>query len=224
MLTETLLSSYQNAALENAKELLEEARQLYLDGHNARAYFLATSSIEEAGKAYLAFSAKSRNLKDGGVCKKIKEKFENHFTKIIAAFIAWITNSTPSEETFKRVNDFVFGLISSREKSMYVDINDDSTLSIPSRITESEVASNCIFLATNCIRYTTTYVNNSSQQKTSSFDDKFFCLNQSKIDKILNSTSFLQYFISQLKKGDGDFKKAIITWKESVVKKFKLGV
>lgn len=75
------------------------------------------------------------------------KNFENHYSKIVAAFMAWLKKSSPIKESVHRVSKFVSGLVASREKSMYVDVNDDSSLSIPSKIADYEVANNCIVLA-----------------------------------------------------------------------------
>jgi hypothetical protein len=66
-LTGELLREYRDAALVNAQALLEEAALLLAHGHHARAYFLAASCIEEAGKAVQAFEGLGRNLEDSAV-------------------------------------------------------------------------------------------------------------------------------------------------------------
>jgi len=66
-LTPELLQQYHEAALANARALLEEAALLLRYGHHARAYFLAVATIEETGKAVQAFDSMGRNLKDSAV-------------------------------------------------------------------------------------------------------------------------------------------------------------
>jgi len=63
-LTPELLREYSGAALDNASELLAEATLLLQHGHRARSYFLAVASIEETGKALMAFDGQGRNLAD----------------------------------------------------------------------------------------------------------------------------------------------------------------
>ena len=62
-----LLREYCGAAIQNAGELIEEASLLSVNGHAARAYFLAVASIEETGKALHALDAQGRNLGDSAV-------------------------------------------------------------------------------------------------------------------------------------------------------------
>lgn len=80
-LTTELLQSYSEAALNNADELIIEAELLHDHKHIARAYFLAVASIEEGGKALLAFDSKNRNLSDPAVRIKLKRSMENHGQK-----------------------------------------------------------------------------------------------------------------------------------------------
>lgn len=80
--TPEVLREYSEAALKNASELVEEASLLYAHGHVARAYFLAVASIEETGKALLAFDAQGRNLADSAVTSKLKRAMEDHSQKI----------------------------------------------------------------------------------------------------------------------------------------------
>ena len=81
------LDSYQKAAIDNADSILDEAKLLLSNNHYARAYFLAVASIEETGKAFMAFSSKGRNLNNVALHKKLKEMFENHSQKIRSAFV-----------------------------------------------------------------------------------------------------------------------------------------
>jgi AbiV family abortive infection protein len=83
-----LLEQYRDAALVNSQSLLEEATLLLVHGHYARAYFLATSSIEESGKAVQAFEGLGRNLSDSAVTRRLKLQFEDHSQKVTSAFSA----------------------------------------------------------------------------------------------------------------------------------------
>ena len=90
-----LLRDHSLAALANASELVSEALVLHKHSHFARAYFLAVASIEETGKAFLAFDGQGRYFADSGVASKLKHAMEDHSQKITSAFTAWLV-ATPN--------------------------------------------------------------------------------------------------------------------------------
>ena len=92
-LTDELLVSYREAALDNSRQLIEEARLLFSNEYYARTYFLALASIEETGKAQILFDAMSGDLNDPGLCKIIKKGIEMHSDKITSAFVSWLQDS-----------------------------------------------------------------------------------------------------------------------------------
>src|SRR6266850_4965044 len=104
-LSPQLLKDYSLAALGNASELVAEALVLWKHRHFARAYFLAVASIEETGKAYLAFDGQGRNLSDSAVASKLRRAMEDHPQKISHAFTTWLVAS-PSirEEVMPAIN------------------------------------------------------------------------------------------------------------------------
>lgn len=65
-----MLVQYSTHALDNARQLLDEAILLFDHARFARAYYLAIASIEEIGKSFLAFDAQGRNLGDSAVTVK----------------------------------------------------------------------------------------------------------------------------------------------------------
>ena len=82
ILTQDLLKEYQECSFLNSSELPIEATFLLGHNHYARAYFVGCASLEETGKGYLAFSARGRNIKSLSVQEAIKNKFEDHSSKI----------------------------------------------------------------------------------------------------------------------------------------------
>lgn len=222
-LTLELLESYQDAALDNAHELLDEAKLLLSNDHFSRAYFLALASIEEAGKAYIAFDAKGRNLKDAGLCNKIKERLEDHSSKITSAFVGWISFSDSPREAIETSVDLMIHLKRGREKSMYIDVESDgASLSIPREIVRRVAACDCVHLAENCLHHTGLYLQNNKPNKRTSHQDKLLCIKQNTLSKMLNTEDFWEFYIKQLEQGNNSFDKAAVTYHDSFYKKKRL--
>ncbi len=149
-LTKQLLAEYKHCALKNGKELLSEAEELLINKRYARAYFLACASIEETGKAYEAFFASERNLEDPSVQTSVKLAFENHATKTISALICLLKNSGITKAIAEYYIELPLILQEGREKSMYVDIRDNGTVTLPKKIVKVTVAENAVSLASKC--------------------------------------------------------------------------
>lgn len=208
ILTTELLEAYQNAALKNASELMEEAKLLLSNKHYARAYFLALSSIEETGKAHLAFDAKGRNFSNGGVCEIIKQKFENHSNKITSAFICWLnsTKLSEAEEFIKSATKLMIDLKYGREKSMYIDVKEnDQSISIPSEMVRPIAAENCVSLSYNCLHYTKIYIDKNIPIKRTSYENQLICMNQKDLSQMLNTKDFWEFLLSEWKEGNADW-------------------
>lgn len=124
-MTAVLLRAYSDAALQNATELVSEAALLRDHGHMARAYFLAVASIEEAGKALLAFDGQNRNLTAPAVCTRLKRSMENHSQKLNYSMGAWAMNSEDQRGALKVAIDLTIHLKHGREPSMYSELRGD---------------------------------------------------------------------------------------------------
>jgi len=222
-LTVELLEAYQSAALSNARELLDESKLLLRNNHFSRAYFLSLAAIEEAGKAYIAFDAKGRNLKDEGLCNKIKERIEDHSSKITSAFVGWISFSDNPREAIKTSVDLMIHLKHGREKSMYIDVKSDgNTLSIPAEVVRPVAARDCTHLAENCIHHTELYFKHNEAGKRNTYEDKLLCIKQKTLTDMLNTEDFWEYYIDQLEKGNTEYAHAVITYHDGYFKKSKL--
>ncbi|HWQ95122.1 MAG TPA: AbiV family abortive infection protein [Gammaproteobacteria bacterium] len=222
-LTAELLDSYQHAALDNARELLDEARVLLSNDYFARAYFLSLASIEEAGKAYIAFDAKGRNLKDEGLCTKIKERLEDHSGKITSAFVGWISFSDSPREAVKTSVDLMIHLKRGREKSMYIDLKSDGiTLSIPREVVRPVAARDCTRLAENCLHHTERYIQDNKPSKRTTYQDKLLCIKQKTLTEMLNTEDFWEYYIDQLEHGNNSYDQAVVTYHDGFYKKKKV--
>jgi AbiV family abortive infection protein len=214
-----ILYEYQILALDNAEDLVLSSKSLFEKQFYARAYFLACSSIEETGKAYLAFTSKGRNLQS--IEPKLKNTFETHTNKITMAFMCWMLESSNKEEAAKTCVDLSVHLHNGREKSMYVDINEDNSLSIPTKLVGERQSADSIYIAEQCLRATREYVANNTPQKTSSFDDKFFNMNTKKITELFSEKDFGDYLLHCLENENNglNFSKYITTYHDAYYRK-----
>ncbi|MCD6734098.1 MAG: AbiV family abortive infection protein [Burkholderiaceae bacterium] len=202
-LTAQLLEQYRDAALVNAQALLEEAALLLGHRHYARAYFLAASSIEEAGKAVQAYEGLGRNLGDPAVAHRLKLQFDDHSQKVTSAFSPWI-QATPNirEELmdFARVMvDLKFG----REASMYTDIQAERAIvTTPEMQVAQAPAANCVRLAGTVFAYAAPYARQSQPRSMSCVQDAFFALKPAVFQKMANTADFWEYYIQQMERGN----------------------
>jgi len=221
-LTDKLLVSYRDAALDNSRQLIDEAQLLFSKEHYARTYFLALASIEETGKAHILFDAMGRNLNDPGLCKKIKKKIEMHSDKITSAFVSWLLKSENKEEAVKEYMDISVHLKRGREKSMYTDVKSNTLgLSKPSEVVRQIAAKDCMHIAVNCLHHTETYIKRNEPRKTSKFEDKLYCINTDKITKMWNTEDFWKYYIAQMRQGNSDYPMASVKYHDEYFSKSK---
>lgn len=217
------LKEYADAAIENAQQILDAAKILLGKKSFAIAYFLSVAAIEEAGKAYMAFAARGRNLSDKGLKKKVQNMFEKHREKIISAFVGWISKSSKPDESIEAAVDLMIHLNRGREKSMYIDANADNSLSIPAQIIRPVAAIDVLKVAENCLHHTKNHISKNNPPAFSSFDDKLFCLRSEKIKEMFNK-DFGKYLLSELKQTSGNFNfsRAIVTYHDKYFSKKKL--
>ena len=221
-LTQGHLEKYMKAALANSQQLIDEAKLLASHKHYARAYFLAIASIEESGKAHTAFEAKGRNLNDPGICKNIKAKFEDHSTKITSGFAAWIQASSSPREAIDASIKLMVDLKYGREKSMYVDVIEDTNeISRPDNQVRPKAANDSIEIAINCLHHTRKYIKLAIPTTKTSSQDKFFCINQNTLTKMMNTRDFWEFYLSELESGKITLEKAAVTYHDNYYKKKK---
>ncbi len=214
------LMEYELAAIANAEEILNDAKALLKQKSFARSYFLSVASIEETGKAYMAFSSRGRNLSDDGLKKKLREIFEDHPQKIISAFIRWIFASSKIEKIKKstlNAVDLMIHLKRGRETSMYVDAYPDGSISIPSKEIRPVAANDLVRIAENCLHHTKEYIKNNLPETTSSFDDKQLCIGNKKVQEIFGLKDFFEFLLAELKKdvSNFSFSKTIVTYHDA---------
>ncbi|MDQ3565341.1 MAG: AbiV family abortive infection protein [Pseudomonadota bacterium] len=213
MLTVDLLQRYSLAALQNAAELLEEAALLEAQGHQARAYFLAVASIEETGKAHLAFDARSRDLANSAVASKVRKSFEDHSSKITAAFTPWLLASSDIASSAKAAVQLMVHLKIGREPSMYTDVGEDGvTVQSPSTAVRPYAARDCIRLARDCHAHARRHIETKERTKTTRAQDQFFAMKPSVARQMLNTEDFWQFHIDRLKAGHNKFEESVILY------------
>lgn len=203
-LSHHLLQKYLDAAISNASDLLIEATAFLSLKRYARSYFLACASLEETGKAYTAFSAMGRNLKNLGVEGAVKESFEDHKSKIISAMVCMLKKNVISKETVEEFTKIALDLPVGREKSMYVDINEKHEVTEPSKLVSPIAAFNAVRLAKDCLEATGNYIKENKPEKFTASQDKFMTLNKSRLYKMSNTKDFWEFCIYQLQKKNSD--------------------
>lgn len=204
ILSHKLLHKYLDAAMINASDLLIEASTFLSQERYARAYFLACASLEETGKAYMAFSAMGRNLKNPGVERAVKKSFEDHRSKIISAMICMLEKNAISKKTVEGFTKLVVDLETGREKSMYVDINEKHEIIEPSKLVRPVAVLNAVLLAKNCLEATGNFIKENKPVKFTSSQDKFMTLNKRRLFEMLNTKDFGAFCIHQFQKKNFD--------------------
>ncbi len=222
-LTVEFLNKFEQSALTNAQELIDEANLLYGNKHYARTYFLAVAAIEETGKAHIAYSAKGRNLSDNGLCNKIKQHMDSHSHKITSAFSCWLIKSNNKQKAIDTCLDLIMHLKSGRELSMYTDVKfADAQISEPSTVIRPVAARDTINVAYNCLLHTKEHIENNAPLKTDTYQDKLLCIPSSKISALYNTKDFWEYYIHNLENGDDNYAKHSVRYHEEYYSKNKL--
>lgn len=191
-----LLKEYNSAALKNAESLYQEAYLLLSERHYARAYFLAVASLEETGKAALAFNALGRKLADSAVQSRLNEEFQDHGAKISAAFLAMFKGLSQTElrENFQYIIDLQVSLKFGREPSMYIGINKTGSLHIPNNVVRPQAAADCVRLAKDCLEQTKSMVRADKPFTFTSYQDRFFALGK-KAKKVWEQSDFGDFLL-----------------------------
>jgi AbiV family abortive infection protein len=200
-LTRELLQQYRDAALANAKALLEEATLLLRYGHHARAYFLAVATIEEIGKAVQAFDGMGRNLKDSAVAKRLQVRFDDHAEKIRSAFLPWLLwlqGSSSLPKALDKIIGLILNIQHGREPSMYTDIDAEGPSVItPSTSVRKVAAEDSVRLARDVLAHARPYVTQAHPKVTTRAQDALFALRSAVWLKMVNTKDFWEYWLSR---------------------------
>ncbi|MFH1008245.1 MAG: AbiV family abortive infection protein [Candidatus Latescibacterota bacterium] len=199
-ITVDLLNSHKGNALKNAALLLEEAKILLLHKKWPGAYFLGCASIEETGKASMAFDSVNRNLANPAVQAMLKQNLESHRTKICMGLSALLRKAGTDEKNIKYFLDLNLRLYAGREKSLYADINDDNTLTLPEDLVRPKAATDAVRLADHSLAAMIDFFAANEPQKFTAFDDKFFVISKKpRFLKMMNLSDFWWFLIHVMK-------------------------
>ena len=215
-LSADVLQAYCDGALRNAAELTEEATLLCKSRHFARAYFLAVASIEETGKAAMAFDARGRDLTSKAVFDRLIQSFANHSEKITSAFAPWFAaHPDKVREMAVPLANLMVALKNGREPSMYSEIRSDNhQIQLPSAVVRPKVAEDCVRLAADCLATATAHVAEKSPTKFTAVQDRLFALKPSKYQRTVKSEDFWWFYLAELEGGRSDLAAAVISYRE----------
>lgn len=218
-MTAELLHAYSEAALQNSDDLLCEASLLRDHDHMTRAYFLAVASIEEAGKALLAFDTQKRYLSDPAVCMRLKVSMESHSQKINYALGTWAVTSPDLSEALKVALDLIIHLKHGREPSMYTDLRaDPDRMQTPREVVRANAARDCVKLAENCLTHARKHLCEKAPAEFTSAQDRLFTMKPAKFQEMLNTEDFWWYYISRMEAGRRNLAEAVLGYEQDHIK------
>lgn len=220
--TPKLLHSFSQAALKNADELLAEASVLRDHGYMARAYFLSVASVEEAGKALLAFDAQNRDFSDPAVCTRLKKSMENHGAKINYALGMWALSGPDQREAMKVAINLISDIKHGREPSMYSELRAaPDRVQIPREIVSESAARSCVRLAKDCLLYAQRHVFEKKPPNFTTAHDRLYAMKFVKFQEMLKLENFWWYYISRREAGNFDIAEAVLGYERDHIKSGK---
>lgn len=210
-ISEESLIKLAKAALGNAEALLHEAGALLTAQHHARAYFLAIASIEEIGKAAIAFNASGRNLSDPKVAQTVRNRLLDHKSKIISAFgpSLHLTEKKNLEEAIEASMELIGDIRRGREPSMYTEILNDGSVRAPSDIVRPVAAKDAVRLAGHCLARAQPHIPNNQPPRASVANDFFYVQSAAKLQEIMGHEQFSGFYLGRIKNGSPDLEEAI---------------
>jgi AbiV family abortive infection protein len=213
-LTPELLTELASASLQNAGELLAEASLLLANGRFARAYFLSVASIEESGKARLAFDSQSRNLANPAVCSTLRRYLENHPRKIQYALGSWLMdNEADARRVLEMVSRLMVELQRGREPSMYSDLRTSpDKAQRPSDVVRPSAAADCVRLAHDCLSRARRHIATNRPPTITPSDDRLFTLRSTQLNAIVKSPDFWWYFLDRLERGEKNWADTVLQY------------
>ncbi len=185
----------------------------------ARAYFLAVSSIEEAGKAILAFDAQLRNLADPAVCTRLKVWLESHPQKISYALGIWALNDADPRAALKKALDLILHLTHGCELSMYSDLRTDpDRAQTPREVVRDVAARDCVMLAEACFVKGRRHISEKTPSDVTSAQDRLFTMKSKYFQEMLNTEDFWWYYVERAEAGQPDIAEAVIGYEQNHMK------
>lgn len=217
-MTSDLLRQYSGAAMQNGRELLEEAALLCSHKHYSRSYFLAVAAIEEVGKALSAFDSAGRNLSDPAVRSKISSNLSDHSHKTTVAFSAWLNDETKVRENLPKILGLVSALRHGRSPSMYTDLADEAgTVHLPSAKVSAVNATDCVRLGNACYAKAAEHLRPGVPRPIRRIDDQLFVLRAKQVTRIVNTEDFWWYYLSRAESGVRDWAEAVVSYHQQYV-------
>lgn len=148
------IDNYISALIDNAESLISEATILYQSNAYARAYTLAHLSREELSKCVILYGAGRRILGGSGVdWKTTMRRLRDHKSKLRQETVknSIVAVSMGDQETSELMmnNVDMFASYRNNQKniSIYVGLNEDGEITIPSDVITAEQAYRAISLA-----------------------------------------------------------------------------
>lgn len=119
------------------------------------------------------------------------------------------------KEGIKDTIKIVRGLEVGREKSMYVDVLDDGTVTVPNSIVTEKNAEDATRLAAHALKSTIEYISSNNPYQFSRLEDKFLEVSKEKATKILEEEDFWEYYVDQVTKNpQANFTEYLIKYRE----------
>jgi AbiV family abortive infection protein len=214
------LREYSIAALSNAKMLYSEAKLLLERSYFARAYFLSIATIEEIGKAVIAFDAQGRKLTNTRVASKIRSQLASHPAKINASFLPWILSSDDPKRDALLAASLSLDLSQGREASIYVDVKPDGkSVQSPLKLVLENHAKSCALIIENTLPAAEEHISHGSPIIRTTADDLFLTLSVDELKYILSQEPFLKYFEEEIAKGHINFVEIIAKYYKGYCRK-----
>ncbi len=219
-LTSTLLKGYRKAAVDNARELQYEAALLLANNHFSRAYFLATASIEEIGKAVQAFDALGRNVRDTEISTRVRLNFQDYSKKLAAAVFPWMLRDPKNRESVALFIETLVEAKNASEPSLFVGIEPQGMdIHTPFAVVRREMAEECVRMARTIFSYAAPHVLDGHYKVRTKAEDDFFVMKPSSVLNMSSGADFWQYYIACMKSGDAAFEAALMDYTKKYLAK-----
>jgi AbiV family abortive infection protein len=136
------LATVARKALDNAVALLDDGELLLRGGRAARASALAVLAAEEFGKVLMAFGALSLERDDSLGWNRFWRRFRSHNPKYANA-VMMMDPFVPAEDLadfLQSTDAFVSASLSQKMAGLYVDVEDDGTVTAPIEMVREDLA------------------------------------------------------------------------------------
>ena len=214
------LKNYCLEAVINAESLFAESKLLFKHCYYARSYFVAIASIEETGKAVIAFDAQGRKLANSRIATKIRRQLADHAAKINSSFLPWVMCSDDIRRDFLIASSLSLDLSNGRETSLYVDVAVDSAnVQSPLKQVSKNNANGCLIVADNVLTAAKEYIKSGKPIVRSTAEDAFLAMSVDEIYEIISLDEFTLYWDNEVRNGRINFVETLTRFHKSKYKK-----